>query len=69
MAKSVDAEKRAEELREKLNRANYLYHIESRPEISDREFITKPFRKWRDGRSDMAAKDGTLAKHRKFPQC
>jgi hypothetical protein len=38
-------------------------------EISDREFITKPFRKWRDGRSGMAARDGTLAKPRKFPQC
>lgn len=31
-------EKRAAELREKLNRANHLYYIEARPEISDREY-------------------------------
>src|SRR4051812_27954360 len=36
--KTAAAEKRAEELREKLNRANYLYYIESRPEITDREY-------------------------------
>ncbi|HYE21702.1 MAG TPA: NAD-dependent DNA ligase LigA [Tepidisphaeraceae bacterium] len=36
MATSV--EKRAAELREKLNRANHLYYIEARPEISDREY-------------------------------
>src|SRR4051812_42974053 len=38
MAKSANTEKRAEALREKLNRANYLYYIESRPEIGDREY-------------------------------
>lgn len=31
-------QKRAAELREQLNRANHLYYIESRPEISDREY-------------------------------
>src|SRR4029434_7975204 len=29
---------RIAELREKLNRANHLYYIEARPEISDREY-------------------------------
>src|SRR4051812_22042976 len=38
MAKNAAVEKRAEELREVLNRANYLYYIESRPELSDREY-------------------------------
>jgi DNA ligase (NAD+) len=38
MAKSVSPEKRVVELREILNRANYLYYSENRPELSDREF-------------------------------
>jgi DNA ligase (NAD+) len=38
MARNAAAEKRAEQLREILNRANTLYYIESRPEISDREY-------------------------------
>src|SRR5687768_1910755 len=36
MAQSV--EKRIAQLREQLNRANHLYYIEARPEISDREY-------------------------------
>jgi len=36
--KTAAAEKRAGELRETLNRANHLYYIESRPELSDREY-------------------------------
>src|SRR5688572_19988831 len=36
MAQSV--EKRIAQLRELLNRANHLYYIEARPEISDREY-------------------------------
>src|SRR3954466_7333719 len=31
-------EKRLAKLRDQLNRANHLYYIESRPEISDREY-------------------------------
>ena len=30
--------KRAEELRQQLERHNYLYYVEAKPEISDREF-------------------------------
>jgi DNA ligase (NAD+) len=36
MAESI--EKRAAKLREQLNRANHLYYVEARPEISDREY-------------------------------
>src|SRR3954469_20930062 len=36
--KTAAAEKRARELRDALNRANHLYYIEARPEISDREY-------------------------------
>src|SRR5687767_14046485 len=36
MPQSVDT--RVADLREKLNRANHLYYIEARPEISDREY-------------------------------
>src|SRR4051812_30529585 len=36
MAQSI--EQRAEKLREQLNRANHLYYVEARPEISDREY-------------------------------
>lgn len=36
MAQSV--EKRIEQLRTELNRHNYLYYVEARPQISDREF-------------------------------
>src|SRR4051794_25485200 len=32
------AEKRVKDLRDQLNRANHLYYIESRPEITDREY-------------------------------
>jgi DNA ligase (NAD+) len=35
---SESIEKRAAKLREELNRANYLYYVEARPEISDREY-------------------------------
>src|SRR5688500_11713311 len=39
MPKSPSApEKRARELHDALNRANHLYYIEARPEISDREY-------------------------------
>src|SRR5829696_1058153 len=38
MAKTPSSEKRAAQLREQLNRANHLYYIEARPEISDREY-------------------------------
>src|SRR3954469_9638352 len=31
-------DKRAAKLRDQLNRANHLYHVEARPEISDREY-------------------------------
>ncbi len=30
--------KRAEELRQQINHHNYLYYVEAKPEISDREF-------------------------------
>jgi DNA ligase (NAD+) len=36
MAESI--EERAAKLREQLNRANHLYYVEARPEISDREY-------------------------------
>lgn len=36
MSRSI--EKRITHLREELNRANYLYYVESRPQISDREY-------------------------------
>ena len=35
---SQSAEKRIAQLTEELNRHNYLYHVEARPQISDREF-------------------------------
>src|SRR4051794_3828981 len=38
MAKTAGPEKRINELREAINRANHLYHIEAKPELSDREF-------------------------------
>src|SRR5687767_10217102 len=38
MSKSATPEKRAAELRDVLNRANHLYYIEARPELSDREY-------------------------------
>src|SRR5687767_2049721 len=38
MPKTAPVEKRAQELRDALNRANHLYYIEARPEISDREY-------------------------------
>jgi DNA ligase (NAD+) len=38
MAKILPAEKRARELRDALDRANHLYYVEARPEISDREY-------------------------------
>ena len=39
MAKSAPAPAaRAAELREQIDRHNYLYYVEARPEISDREF-------------------------------
>jgi DNA ligase (NAD+) len=38
MSKTAPAEQRAAELRDALNRANHLYYIEARPEISDREY-------------------------------
>ncbi|HYO08724.1 MAG TPA: NAD-dependent DNA ligase LigA [Tepidisphaeraceae bacterium] len=34
----ASAEKRIKQLREQLNRANHLYYIEARPEMSDREY-------------------------------
>ena len=33
-----DVEKEVAELRSELNRHNYLYYVEAKPEISDREF-------------------------------
>src|SRR5215218_8381948 len=36
MAQSI--EQCAEKLRDQLNRANHLYYVEARPEISDREY-------------------------------
>lgn len=38
MPKTAPTEQRAAELRDALNRANHLYYIEARPEISDREY-------------------------------
>jgi len=35
---SASAEKRIQQLRDEINRHNFLYYIESRPEISDRHF-------------------------------
>lgn len=35
---SQSIEQRVAHLREELNRANYMYYVESRPEISDREY-------------------------------
>src|SRR5690348_1553047 len=35
---SRDTERRAKELREELDRHNYLYHVEARPVISDRDY-------------------------------
>src|SRR3569833_1553753 len=36
--KASTVDKRIEDLRTQLNRANHLYYIEARPEISDREY-------------------------------
>src|SRR5215467_2567871 len=38
MASTTAAEKRIKELTEQLNHHNHLYYIESRPQISDRDF-------------------------------
>ena len=38
MSKTVTPEQRVQALREELNRHNYLYYIEARPSISDREY-------------------------------
>ena len=38
MAKTTDIVSRAAELRKVLDRANHLYYIEARPELSDREY-------------------------------
>src|SRR5438128_1754634 len=38
MASTTSAEKRIRELREQLNHHNHLYHVEARPQISDREY-------------------------------
>src|SRR5213594_1049066 len=38
MASTASAEKRIRELREQLDRHNHLYHVEARPQISDREY-------------------------------
>jgi len=35
---SQPIEKRIAKLRDELNRANHLYYIEARPELSDREY-------------------------------
>src|SRR5712691_1156865 len=44
MASPADRSARVEELREQLNRHNYLYHTENRPEVSDAEYD----RLWRE---------------------
>ena len=44
MASRTDPTARVEELREQLNRHNYLYYTENRPEISDAEYD----RLWRE---------------------
>ncbi|HET8532885.1 MAG TPA: NAD-dependent DNA ligase LigA, partial [Methylomirabilota bacterium] len=44
MAPRIDPAARVEELREQLNRHNYLYYTENRPEISDAEYD----RLWRE---------------------
>src|SRR6266496_3637801 len=38
MASTASPEKRIRELREQLNHHNRLYHVEARPQISDREY-------------------------------
>src|SRR5437773_8336948 len=38
MASTASTEKRIKELREQLNHHNHLYHVEARPQISDREY-------------------------------
>ena len=38
MPKTASPEQRVKELREELNRHNYLYYIEARPSISDRDY-------------------------------
>src|SRR5215467_2137832 len=38
MASTTAAEKRIKELTDQLNHHNHLYYIESRPEITDRDF-------------------------------
>ena len=44
MASTADVSARLDELREQINRHNYLYYVESRPEISDAEYD----RLWRE---------------------
>ncbi len=38
MASPADVSARVDELREQINRHNYLYYVESRPEVSDAEY-------------------------------
>src|SRR5256885_7363288 len=38
MGSTKSAENRIKELREELDRHNHLYHVEARPQISDREY-------------------------------
>jgi DNA ligase (NAD+) len=44
MGSPADASARLDELREQINRHNYLYYVESRPEVSDAEYD----RLWRE---------------------
>ncbi|HEV3346916.1 MAG TPA: NAD-dependent DNA ligase LigA, partial [Methylomirabilota bacterium] len=44
MASTADVAARVEELREQLNRHNYLYYTENRPEVTDAEYD----RLWRE---------------------
>jgi len=44
MAPPADVSARVDELREQINRHNYLYYVESRPEVSDAEYD----RLWRE---------------------
>jgi DNA ligase (NAD+) len=44
MASPADVSARLDELREQINRHNYLYYVESRPEVSDAEYD----RLWRE---------------------
>src|SRR2546430_2754110 len=38
MPSTASVEKRIDELRKQIDHHNYLYYVEARPEISDREF-------------------------------